>query len=282
MKAGTTALYYISKQHPQIFMSPIKEPNFFAMEGLESNIHIEGEEVSIKDWFAYLELYKGVENEHVIGEASHSYLYFSTTPNKLCHKFPESRLVCILRNPVDRAFSHFLYHLRDGREPIIGFERALKEEETRIDNNILFGHYFHRGLYYNQLQRYFEVFDPHQVMIFLFEDLQSDPAQLAADLYRFLDVDVHFEPETLIIRNPSGIPKNKFVHRLLVKPNPIKSIVQPILPQGVYQLVTKIRDRNLIKPELSTKLRSQIVEMYKDDIFHLQDLIQRDLSAWLG
>lgn len=281
MKAGTTALYYNLKQHPQIFMSPVKEPNFFALEGQDSYTTLEWDEYSYTDFNSYCSLFDNVRNEIAIGEASHSYLYIPSAHERICRIVPHASFICILRNPVDRAYSHYLYLLRDGWEPITNFERALEEEETRIKNNIPFGHYFRRGLYYQQLKWYFDSFDPSRIKIYLYEEFTQDPARFTQKMYQFLGVNSDFIPDASIRRNPSGIPKNKLIHALFVKPNPLKAFIQPFLPDEMYRLATRIRDRNLVKPELSFETRRALLERYREDILNLQDLLQRDLSVWL-
>lgn len=281
MKAGTTALYFTLKQHPDIFMSPIKEPNFFAFEGQEKPIFVEGEEVIYTELAEYRALFDRSNGKKAIGEASHAYLYIPEATHRIRLTVPDARLICILRNPVDRAYSHYLYLLRDGYEPIDTFEHALNKEDSRIADHQQLGHYFHRGLYSQQLKRYFDDFPRDQIKVYLYEELTNNPITLAQDIFKFLGVSDAFIPEVSIKRNPSGVPKNKWLHALLVKPNPAKSFFQPLLSERLYRVATQIRDQNLVKPELSPELRTKLIARYRDDILCLQDQIGKDLSAWL-
>jgi hypothetical protein len=281
MKSGTTALYYFLKQHPQIFVSSVKEPNFFALVDNHKSVFLEGEETNIVDLESYLALFESVKNEIAIGEASHSYLYYPTAAENIRDYIPDIKLICVLRDPVERAYSHFLFHLRNGHEPTKIFSQAIEQEERRIRDNIQFGHYVHRGFYFRQLKCYFDLFDQSQIRVYLFDDLKNDPVALSKDVYQFLGVDSLYVPEVSIRRNPSGIPKLNFIHNLLVRPNRLKSLIQPRLPVWLYRLATGVRDRNLVKPELSPELRSNLIQMFRDDILKLENLFQRDLSNWL-
>jgi hypothetical protein len=245
-------------------------------------ISIEGEDQTCFKLDNYRELFFSVSHESAIGEASHSYLYFPGTENKLLNHDPSARIICILRNPIDRAYSHYLFLLRDEKETFGSFEQALQAEEERISKGVYFGHYVKRGLYFEQVKRYKDTFKANQVRIFLYEDLRENPARIAQDIYLFLGVNPEFIPDSSITRNPSGVPKNKLLHNLLVKPNPLKKTLQPLLPARFYRFATSIRDRNLTKPVLSQSLRDHLIGIFRDDILRLQDLIERDLTGWLA
>ena len=163
-KAGTTSLYYYLKQHPQIYMSPRKEPHFF--EGMHWDFYRPGRmALPVTDLADYQALFEGVTDEKAIGEASASYLYSPKAPTLIKRSIPYARLIAILRNPADRAYSNFLHCVRAGRESIVDFAEALRVEEGRIKGN--WGplwHYKQKGFYYAQVKRYLDTFgrDPVQ------------------------------------------------------------------------------------------------------------------------
>ena len=211
MKSGTTALYYYLEQHPQIFMSPVKEPNFFC-SGNESTSNLGG----VADVRAYERLFAGVSNEKAYGEASHCYLYEPKAVERIKSCIPEAKLIAILRNPVDRAYSHFLHMVRNGTEPLADFSRALQEEAAGAYRPN-FQDYVGRGLYHEQLMRYFDAFDEDQIKIYLYEDLSDAAIYTLRDIFQFLDVDAEFIPDMSLKHNVSGHPKNKTLDRLLRK-----------------------------------------------------------------
>jgi hypothetical protein len=295
-KSGTTALYEYLKQHPQIYMSsPIKEPHFFAFEGEWPNFQGPGDQelynhIGVSDIEAYRALFREVTNEAAIGEASVYYLYLSRARDRIQHYLPNVKLIAILRDPAERAYSNFLHMIRDGKEPLSDFALALKAEEDRIQNN--WGplwHYKQVGFYYEQLQRYYEVFDREQFRVYLYEDLNDNPTTVLRDAYTFLGVDNAFAPDVSVRHNVSGVPKNKHLHALhgfLLRPHPVKSVFKPFLPLRLRRplldrLLNTLRNRNLAKPSFTVELRRQLTEAYREDILKLQELIERDLSKWL-
>ena len=287
-KAGTTALYYYLKQHPQIFMSPVKEPNFFALEGRKPNFLGPGDNeainrFSITNIEAYQALFEGAENALAVGEASPLYLYSPDAPKRIRRYIPHAKLIVILRNPVERAYSHFLHFVRDGREPHTNFRRALIEEEKRMRKHWEWAWYYKAvGFYFIQLRRYYELFDPKQIQVYLYEDFEEKPMELLRDIFHFLEVNEEYMPDITLRFNVSGIPKNKVIHSFLSKPNPIKSLLKPLIPdKWRKRLVVMFQNNNLTKPNLPEDLRMELIEIYRDDILRLQSLIKRDLSRWL-
>lgn len=290
-KAGTTSLYHYVKQHPQIYMSPIKEPRFFALEG-EKNPSFRGQNGKQQKWITitniedYLALFKGVSNEIAIGEASTLYLYSSKAPERIRQYVPNMKLIAILRDPVERAYSHFLHFVRSCHEPFSDFLQAFQDEENRIQNDWgILWHYKQMGFYHVQLSRYFQIFDQSQIKIYLYEDWNSDPLGLLEDLFRFLGVDNTFIPNISVRSNPSVIPQNKTLQEFLLYPNPLKSALRMFIPKRLRQQVSvnlyKKNINNGFKPPLSQQVREQLIEVYRKDILELQNLINRDLSKWL-
>jgi len=297
MKSGTTSLYHYLKQHPQIYMSPVKEPKFFALEGdklypgYQENQKFEWHGSGgltridgVRDIETYRQLFTEVSQEKAIGEASPLYIYVPKAVERIKYYIPEAKLIAILRHPVDRAYSHFINWIQRGFEPYNAeFFQVLQEEETRIKNDWSpIWHYKERGFYYIQLKRYFESFDSSQIRVYLYEELRENPISIAQDIFKFLSVDNKFVPDTDQRYNLTGLPKNKSIKELINNPNPMKSILKPFLPKQLREyLKSYLKEKNMFKPKLEPDLRRQLIEEYRDDILKLQELIQRDLSKWL-
>lgn len=283
-KSGTTVLYHYLKQHPQIYMSPVKEPNFFSFE--------EGQKPKsagparfttdpITDVEAYQRLFDGVSGEKVIGEASPGYILVSEAPARIRNYIPEVKLIAILRDPVERAYSNYLHACWLGFEPITDFAQALEKEETRIRGG--WGglwRYKQKGFYYGQLRGYFATFDEDQIRIYLYEDFRDDPAGVLQNIFSFLGVG-EFIPDTNVRLNVSGVPRNKALHSAVVALN--RPLLKKLVPNSLLQKLREpVRNATMAKPpELSPQVRRQLVEVYREDILKLQDLIDRDLSGWL-
>jgi sulfotransferase family protein len=281
MKSGTTALYYYLEQHPQIYMSPVKEPNFFCFGGEESS-----DSKSITRLEAYQDLFKDVSDEKAFGEASHCYLYEPEATTQIQRHVPDAKLIAILRNPVDRAYSHFLHMVRNGTEPLKDFAQAIRREENATFQKRSLHDYIGRGRYYEQLHRYFDAFGRKQVKVYLYEDLSNAPIDTLQDTFRFLGVDDSFVPDVSLRRNVSGYPRYKTLDEFLRRPSSVKHALKVYLPSRLRWRLSKVFDdlktRNqLDPPALQPEVRRQLVGVYREDILKVQELIRRDLSDWL-
>ena len=285
-KAGTSSLYNYLKEHPQIYMSPIKEPKFFALEG--ENVDFQGPQDYTKDYITDIETYCGLFNnlkqEIAIGEASPWYLHIPKSAECIQYWIPEVKLIAILRDPVERAYSQFLSLVQRNFEPLTDFAQALSVEPERIINNWSpRWHYKSRGFYYTQLKRYFDRFDRKQMKIYLYEDFRFDSCGVVQDIFHFLGVDDTFIPNISKKHNVTKLPRNKTLHKLFSQQNKIKSILAPFfspkMRQHISSTLTDINTKP--KPELQPEIRRKLIEEYQQDILKLQDLIQRDLSQWL-
>lgn len=287
-KSGTSSLYHYLKQHPQIYMSPVKETRFFAFEGEELDFcgpgDLEAHRSTVTDIETYRALFDSVSGERAVGEVSPMYMYAPKSPGRIKHYIHEAKLIAVLRDPVERAYSSFLHLVRDGREPLDNFAWALQEEEFRIKCNYApLWRYKELGFYYAQLSRYFEHFDGKKIQIYLYEDLKEDPVGVMQDIFEFLDVDESFVPDISARYNIGGVPKNKSLHAFLTKPNSVKAAVRPFVPAGMRRrLGDGLKSQNLRNPpQVSPEMRRQLIEVYREDVLKLEDLIQRDLSGWL-
>ena len=279
-KAGTTSLYHYLDQHPEIYMSPRKEPHYF--EGMHSEFRRPGlRSAPVSDLAQYRALFGGVSGERAIGEASASYLYSPRAPGLIKSSVPDARLIAILRNPADRAYSNFVYCVQVGREPLGSFAEALQAEEARTrDKWGPLWYYKQKGFYYAQVKRYFDTFGRGQVGVWLYEDLRNDPLGTLREVFRFLDIDESFVPDASMEYNPSGIPRVGRLYkgvRTLTARNP--ALVERVLPARVRGYVKR---RFFVKPPpFPPEVRRQLTDSYKEDILRLQELIGRELSAWL-
>lgn len=287
-KAGTTSLYHYLKQHPQIYMSSVKETNFLDYEGENWEFRGPGGNViklfPVTNIEAYQTLFQEVSNETAIGEASPRYLYNPRVPERIQHYIPDTKLIAILRDPVERAFSNFSHFVRDGYEPLDDFSQAIQEAEVRFRNDLPGGKYVRYGFYYAHLKTYFERFNRAQIRIYLYEEFKANPLCVLQDIFRFLNVDDTFTPDVSLKYNISGIPRNKILHRYLSNltwPDN-RSILKLLIPEKLLWCISvSLYNWNLNKLQLLPEVRRQLIEVYREDILKLQDLIQRDLSKWL-
>ena len=288
-KSGTNSLYHYLQQHPQVYMCPRREPNFFALEGSAPNFHGPGDATSINlhsitDVHRYRQLFSGVRGERAIGEVSPLYLYHPRAPTRIRHHIPEACLVCILRDPAERAYSHYLQFVRDGIEPCPDFATAIEEERAGRREGWAWS-YLSMGFYHRQLQRYGRWLAAGRLAVFLFEDFARDAAGVMQDLFRFLQLDPLSTLDTSARHNPSGIPESRRLHALLRKPNAVRASARRLVPLPVRRRAARLLQRrlhaNMARPPLPPPLRQGLVDLYRPDLLRLQDLIGRDLSVWL-
>jgi hypothetical protein len=289
-RSGTTSLYNYLSQHPAIYMSPIKEPNFFAFTGESTAGRGAGFQKmfdgAVTDPAEYRALFEDVTTETRYGEASTKYLYLPRTVGTIRRYVPDAKMVVVLRDPVDRAYSHFLLTLKDGKEPLADFGKALEAEPQRIREDWdTSHHYANRGYYARQLRRFFDVFPREQFRIYLYDDLKRDPASLMRDLFRFLEVDENFPVDTRTAHHSSRMvrtPKSEFWATAMVKPSRTRTFLKRMLPAPLREPVSRrLHQRATFQPPLLPEVRARLIAGYREDILQLQELLGRDLSAWL-
>lgn len=285
-KSGTNSLYHYLEPHPQIFMCPAKEPSFFAFEGQEIMDNVWAKKNIITQFDEYKKLFSGVKDEAAIGEASPFYLVSSQAPERIKHYLPNAKLIAILRNPVDRAYSQWQMEYRQGTEKIDNFAQAVQVKQTGSDGTER-QRFVYGGKYFSLLRRFYDLFDRSQISVLLFDNLLKDRIGLLKKIYNFLNVDPTFIAENISVRyNEGGLPRNMVSGFFTQKIYPHLSELKTVLPQGVQERATALsrtlKKKLLVKPpDLSPELRSELSDLFKEDILLLQDLIQEDLSIWL-
>ncbi len=289
-KSGTTSLYHYLKQHPEVYMSEMKEPRFFASSIFKKLNHNDPRyEIVLKSatftFEDYIKLFENVRKERAIGEATVIYLYFYKIAIHEIKKYlGDVKIIIILRNPIDRAFSAYTYLLRDKFEAL-SFEKCLEIEKERIKANWSPTYFLKDlGFYYKQVKAYMENFS--QVRIYLYDDLKNCTLGLIKDVYEFLEVDSSFVPDMSIRYNTSSIPRIRVLQRLFFEYKPLKKTLRPLFLNAVgkektEKLINYFKDKNSKKISLEPETRRYLVELYRDDILMLQSLIKRDLSDWL-
>jgi hypothetical protein len=192
-------------------------------------------------------------------------------------------LIALLRQPADRAYSAFLFLRQLGFEPLGDFQKALDAEPERGKAGYLHGHYRGNGFYYANLRPFFNLFPGKQIRVYLYEDWRDSPADVLADIFRFLGVKEAAIPEAGQRVNVTAPPRNFRIQRLLVKPNRLKKAIRAALPETLrrFLLTQAIRLNRAPRPQLDPRLRRRLTEDYREDILSLQELLGRDLSHWL-
>jgi len=276
-RSGTTTLYYTLKKHPDIFMSPVKEPNYFCNDNYGKKVNT---------WEEYLNLFKKARDEKIIGEASPKYLYCKEAPQNIKSKIRNPKILIQLRNPVDRAISHYQWEKMGGKEPL-SFKEAIKKEKERIEQGYPFSyHYVHVGLYYEQVKRFIDTFGGKNVKITIFEELIKNPKKVLKEIYEFLEVDTNFVPNEIPHYNISKNPKIKIINNFMGKDYFIQKLIKKLVPFEVRKkIVYTIKDKlnvssSQIEIDLSKWDKINLYKKFLPDVKKLENLTNINFSIW--
>jgi hypothetical protein len=287
-KAGTTALYHQLTQHSEVFMSEQKEMNFFALKDQTLDFKGPGDmdgihRTSITNQSIYISFFSNLKNKKAIGEVSPLYLYSPIAPELINSLIPNSKIIIILRNPVDRAFSAFSHLRRDHREKIDNFEKAFDQNDTRKELNWAeIWHYKSMGLYFDQVQRYLQYFPKNQMLFIIYDDFVNTPQKVLEKLCTFLSINSNFKFDTESKYNKSGTPRFQSFHQMLIRPHLFKKILKNFLPKFIRTHIREsLLNLNLKKNKSLTSAQfDSIYPAFKDDIEKLERLLNLDLSQW--
>jgi len=245
-------------------MSPVKEPAYF-----NPNTNYRGfSTIPIRDKKKYLKLFKDVKDETAIGEATPTYLADPQTPHLIHEVIPNARIIIMLRDPVERAFSEYLLMYALGvlkcsfSELIHSPDRGKKETPVPI---------VEYGLYYEKVKRNLEVFGSEQVRCFIFEEFVKDPLKTVKQILDFLNIKnpiINFEPK---IYNPTVIPRNKLAQSIVR--NKIIRMVGKHLPRSTIFNLKEHLTKTTNKPSMEPEDRKFLQEFYRNDIKKLEDLL---------
>lgn len=288
-KSGTTTLAYLLSRHPNIYM-PRKEPGFFAFYNCEEEaIPSEIRPYQVTQLEDYVALYKDKPEGYVGLDASVANLTHSERAISNFNQVfgPEvarqKKYIIILRNPIDRAFSHYKMMLRNGNEEL-SFEEAIVPEvvASRVGRRSGYD-YLGFSLYAERVSQYLKAFP--EVKVFLQEDLK-DTDKLSKELIDFTELGGTIDAGKNEILNVSGAPKSKLLGRVMrSKPSKFKDFIKSKIPQSAVHGFQKMKMRATamnVKPiHMSPETREKLAPEFREDILRLQDALQRDLSSWL-
>ena len=288
-KSGTSSLYMYLKQHPNVFMPTIKEPHYFSYTEKTKNTNGPGDKIylAISNFEEYKQLFNPTKNQTAIGEASTSYLYRPEAATRIHEIIPDVKIIAILRHPADRAFSSYMHVVRDQREILTSFEEALKNEDNRIaDGWEPIWHFKNVGYYYKQLLRYYKLFPEEHIKIYLYEDFIDNPDKIIRDIFNYLSINPDFLPDRSVKFNVSGEQKNLTIYKLskylFHTPNPIRWVSRRAFPHIWRTEITNwVMQKNLKTKQIPSKTKNALIDIYEEDIMHLQGLIKKDLTHWL-
>ena len=276
-KAGTTSLYYYLNEHPEIEMSTQKETDFFSDSAIQKQGLYYGKK-RINTLEKYHNLFPTIVQEKKYGEASVSYLFYEDVPEKIKAYNSKGKIIIMLRNPADRAFSHYLMDYRLGLIKST-FEEVIERTSYNKESRLFYQQYIELGLYFKQVKRYLDIFDSENIHIIFYKDLKKDIEIVMQEVYHFLEVDSNFKPKVEKKHNTFIIPKNNFI-KIVYSFVGLRRLLKFFITENLVKKMQNTFFKKDKKPELSLKLRKKINELFLHDINLLEGLLSKDLSIW--
>ncbi len=281
-KSGTTALYHILSQHEEVFMSTLKEPRFFMFDGvvLDKKDPINNNSITnIKD---YESLFSGSDQYKIRGEASPGYFASRVAAQNIKKYIPNAKLVIIVRNPIERAFSHFTFSRMKGFEIEKDLINALELERKGIFSGDYQRNYLQHGEYYSNLITYYQYFEKDQIKIIWYDDFINNQNSTINELLMFLGVSPNFKINRTVRRNVSGVPKLKFINKFLNGGARLKKVLSFFLNDRMKNRIRiYIEERNLKKVRITEEEKAYLQAYYQKDLSEFSKLMNKNLDHWI-
>lgn len=273
-KSGTTTLWAVLRQHPDVFMPMVKDISFFSSDVAPRPQYHQG-----IDWYAGL--FAGAAGHRAIGEASVSYLYDPESPRLIQKHLGMPRLVFILRDPSERAYSHYWQERKRGLR-LPPFDELVRTGAPPFDRMV------RTGRYATHLRRYFDYFPRESVLVLRYEELRDAPDALYRRVCAFLDIDPALIPRDTAQRtNTAALPRSDAVEKHVLRSPALIRLARTLTPGRLYpwarRAFVRLKRLNRVEityPRMSPDSRARLVERFRDEIEGTETLLGWDLSAW--
>lgn len=281
-KCGTTSIYEYLSQHPDVFMSPIKEPQFYNTDKKYNRDSQEN----------YYKLFVEANSEKYLGEASPMYLYSKAASENIKALHSNAKIIIMLRRPADIVYSMYHQNLKNGVETAKSFQRALDLEEVRKKGELIPNNYQDvERLYYSEypkyeqhIRRYINTFGEENVFIKLFDELNENTEKVVSEICNFLDINPDFKYQN-VIYNKAKQNRLNWLHRLYkYPPNSVKKISRFFFNEkqraNLYKTFVRFNQKEFEKEKMDKSIEQKInADNYTETEF-LEQLLQKDLSHW--
>ena len=303
VKGGTTALHTLLSDHPGIHLSPIKETNFFSRadmrpehfvreyavdvrmdvkryieQGMKEVVHI----AHVEDADDYRRLFSKARTRHKLGEVCPSYAICPSAAGAIHAAAPDARIFIMLRDPVLRAWSHYLMNLREGKTRNASFLDEVMADEARSPKGWGINHqYLALGEYDVQVKRYFDLFPKEHVHVLLYEEFKADPSTTLKRIFTDIGVMQDVVIDTDRRSNAAAVPRNAALNSLLVKSGTLKA-VKDMVPRGMRGSFKKMLYSRKDMPRLPRTEALELWTHYAPGVARLQSVTGLDLSKTWG
>ena len=281
-KAGTSSLFHYVCQHPKVYGSRVKETHFLC----DDDKYARG-----KKW--YLNKYfDGAAGYPARGEATPHYLLLPDKVAPRLHEIAgnqEIRLIAIFRDPVDRAWSQYLFrrsHMADeGKEFVSLFRNEVEQwDETPKSGN----YYFYPGLYGFQVEHWLKYFTRGSFLFLKLSDLSYQPHNTVRRVFEFLDISSDFEVDTDRQKNVTGKPRFRSLRKMLRSIPKLRPIFRALVPLHLQHAVQRRINQFFVapydqrKPQLDDAAASKVRRFYRDDLARFEELTGLNVSEWIS
>jgi hypothetical protein len=294
-KAGTTALHAALAQHPQLYLSPVKEPKFYLCDGrppARSSHRGPGDAHSAQEWIwqraKYEALFDAAPAGVLRGESTPFYLYDRAAQRRIKADVPDARLLVVLRDPIDRAYSNWMHLWSDGLEPIDDFAAAWAAEDQRVAQGWApFWHYRRLGLYGEQLRDLIALFGAERVHVLRYRDLVETPVQSLDAVCGFLGVSPGLIAGAQRANSHPYVtpsPRARALARVVRAGAALGAHAPaPVWRQASRPLLAALQRGHARRPVLDAALRLTLVESFREDNALLAEITGRpNFADWLG
>jgi len=293
-RTGTSSLHYYLDQHPDIFMTSIKEPNYFAWDFREESDSFHKSELyfPFRTEERYLRLYKKWGSEKIAGEASATNLCSKVSAKMICDFDANAKIIMMFREPVDFLHSYHSAAVFSLGETHKDFKTAFSAEQERrrgkdltkrvIVPSWLFYSDFVK--YADQINRYMSFFHPDQIRIIIFDDFKENTQRIYKDVLEFLDVDPSFTPQFDVV-NPNKRLKWPTLKRLVMDSPYFRRTLRLLLSDDTYAAMKRFYKDRIVTYEsrnpIEEGFRRALMASYKEEVEKISDLLERDLiTSW--
>ncbi|NOR57980.1 MAG: hypothetical protein GQ474_05595 [Sulfurimonas sp.] len=283
-KTGSTSIFNYLKKHENVISHEQRELTFFLNDFEYENRNLLEEK--------YLPELKNKSKDMIVLGKSVMNMYSLKTIERLHQNNPEMKLIVIVRNPIKRAYSYYWYARRRGWEEIQTFEEALKIEDSRIEqygwdqarNNC----YKFNGLYAKHLTDIFKIFPREQVLIFTDDDLKNKPKDILSNVFGLFNLK-SIDVDTNKHYNKSKIAKSEGLARLVAKffasQSILKKLIRSMLPHQIAvrlrHAILSVNEKDFTPPLMNSSTKQELIDFFKEDIYDLEKIINKNLEDWL-
>jgi hypothetical protein len=270
-KAGTTSLYEYLKQIPGVYMSPEKEPRYFS----PNYPNPVGKTIVNKQ--EYLKLFSASKDEKIIGEATPIYLRDPDAARAIHETIPGAKILILLRDPVERAFSHYLFLISLGIKIKHSFHEIINMDLELLKKEPIIYGILSAGLYYEQVKLYMDFFGIN-VKIIIFEEFIKEPKKTVEDVLRFCGIEYTIPNFKADEFNKFAVPRFNFV-KCIINNSTIRKIINSLTSSTTRLVIKeKVFSKNIPKPKLSEEDKVYLQNFYKEDVQKLKKILDKQFQ----